>query len=566
MNKCLKLTRILLKTGGNSLFSPSKTKKKRILVGRAALLVLLAACFVPLLFLLYRFGESMYRMLSPIGLTQLVYLMILLALTMATLIFALPFILSVMFFAKDLEYLLPLPLTSLQIAGSKFLTILIYEYTAVGLMGIPMLAGVGVAAGEGSVYWITALVILIFIPILPIAYGSLLGLLLLRLMKGRKNKESLMTVLSVLLLIGIMTFSSLSSYLGDSLDEQMVADLLLSNKNLMAGADYLFPNLAFARAALMNRDPASLAVYVLIAVGVLALYLFLSSRFYLSGVVGMNESAQTRKSLSGSETARALRSQGIVTSCALREWKLLVRTPIYLMNCVSMPFILPLIIAVPVIMELAGEGSLSALTDQVRMFTAAIDPPILQAGFLLLVFAFTALLAGMNLTIPTCISREGQNVYYMKYLPVPYRVQLRGKVLCGVLISVIAIFPYLAVLSACSSCLLGTPFLLLIPGCLISLFTILLISYLQLLGDLWHPKLVWVSEQVPVKQNLVAMLSTLASYAVCILLGGGAVLLYLAGIPVLPLIAVFLLAEALLVLLLRSIVYRYGDYALERLE
>ena len=43
MNKCLKLTKILLKTGGTSLFSPSKTKKKRILVGRAALLLLLAA-------------------------------------------------------------------------------------------------------------------------------------------------------------------------------------------------------------------------------------------------------------------------------------------------------------------------------------------------------------------------------------------------------------------------------------------------------------------------------------------------------------------------------------------
>ncbi len=566
MNKCLKVTKILLKTGGDSLFSPSKTKKKRVLAGQAALIVLLAACFVPLLFLLYRFGESMYQMFSPAGLAQLVYLMILLTLTMATLIFALPFIMSVMLFAKDLEYLLPLPLTSLQIAGSKFLTILTYEYATVAFMGIPMLLGVGMAAGEGILYWLMALVVLIFLPILPIAYGSLLGLLLLRLMKNHKNKESMTTVLSILLLIGVMAFSFLSSYLGDSLDEKMITDLLLSNKSLLTGIDYLFPNLRFARAALMNHDPVSLAVYVLIAAGILALYLLLSSRFYLNSIAGMNESSQTGKALSENETTRALRSQTTVRSCALREWKLLVRTPIYLMNCVSMPFILPLFLCIPIILEMIGAGGLASTLKQLHLLISSVDPMILHGCLLLLVFGLTALLTGMNLTIPTCISREGQNVYYMKYIPVPYRVQLRGKVLCGVLISMTAILPYQALLIGCSCYFFGTSLMLLIPGCLISILTILLISYLQLLGDLWHPKLVWTSEQVPVKQNMIAMLSVLLSYVVCLLLGAGAVLLYLAGVPILPLTAAFLLAEAVLALLLRSAVYRYGDSALEKLE
>ena len=140
MRKELLLTKILLKCGMGSMLPAGK--KKRQIIGQWALYLLIAVCIVPLLVLLYQFGRAMYQTLSPLRLEYLAYDITLLLLSLTTLILSLPFAMSVLFLAKDIEYLLPMPLSPWQIAGAKLCTVLLYEYITTAAVGIPMLAGI----------------------------------------------------------------------------------------------------------------------------------------------------------------------------------------------------------------------------------------------------------------------------------------------------------------------------------------------------------------------------------------------------------------------------------------
>ena len=567
MNKCLLLTKILLKTSGETIESSQNNKKrKRLFNSQIFLYVFIPVCLIPLMVLLYQFGGMLYDMLAPQRLEYLTYTFLCIALVLMTLIFSLPYVMSVLFFAKDLEYLIPLPLKSWQIAGAKFLTIMIYEYYTILLVGVPLVLGIGIAAGKGLLFWIIALLVLLFIPVLPIVYGSVVGLIVLRLTRHVKNKEAIMTFFSILLIFGCFGISFVSSYLGDELDAEMLIGILTGNKQLMTGIEYLFPNLRFARLALCTDDFLQLLIYLLITIAVIAVYLAVSSRFYLKNISGMGEFSEKRKALSHTETDKALRSTNIVFSCALREWKLLVRTPVYFLNCTMMAFIMPIVLLIPVVMALISEASIEPLLAQLRLMSAMAPKDMLSALVLLVAFGLAAMITSSNLTVSTCISREGQNVMSMKYIPVPYSTQLRGKLLCGVCISLVAVIPYVIAVTLAGSWIFKTSRLLLIPALLIGLLTTLLTSYIQLLGDLWKPKLVWTSEQVPVKQNFISMLSMLLCYLIYIGLGVVCVFLYIHDVSVIPLTIGFLLTLSILTGVTRIITFRYAEKAFARME
>lgn len=567
MNKCLLLTKILLKTSGETFGSSTKSaKKRRIFNSQLFLYIFVTVCLAPMAFLLFKGGGLLYNMLAPQNLEYVAYTLLCAMLVLMTLIFSLPYVMSVLFFAKDLEYLIPLPLNSWQIAGAKFLTIMAYEYYAILLIGVPLVLGIGIAAGKGLLFWIIALLILLFIPVLPIVYGSVIGLLTLRLTRRFKNKEGIMTFFSVLLMLGGFGISFLASYLGEDLDAEMIMEIITGNRQLLTGLEYLFPNIFFAKNALLHDSLSHLCIYLLITLAVILLYLAVSSHFYLTNVVGMNEASEKRKVLSRHETDKALRSTGIIQSCALREWKLLVRTPVYFLNCTTMPLILPLILLIPIVTALMAENSLEPALLQIRLMSSFFSRDVLSALVLLSAFALAALVTSSNLTVSTCISREGQNVMSMKHIPVPYATQLKGKVLCGVCISLVAVIPYVTAVVLAGFCIFKTSWLLLFPALFVGILTTLLTCYIQLLGDLWKPKLVWTSEQVPVKQNFIAMLSMLLCYIVYFALGAGCVFLYWRKVPVMPLSIGAVLLLTMLTFVVRMWTYRYAVRAFERME
>lgn len=564
MRKELLLTKILLKCGMGSMLPAGK--KKRQIIGQWALYLLIAVCIVPLLVLLYQFGRAMYQTLSPLRLEYLAYDITLLLLSLTTLILSLPFAMSVLFLAKDIEYLLPMPLSPWQIAGAKLCTVLLYEYITTAAVGIPMLAGIGTAAHHGIAYFLFAALVLLALPILPVIYGCLLGVLILPLTTKLRRKEAVTTLFSILIILLASGAGLLFSYFGETLGSLDIAAIITGNKQLLIQAEYIFPNLLLAGRALKSTAPAMLLLYVLTAAAAILVFLLAGNRFYLKAVSGMNEVSQKREKLSAAEEMRALKTSGIVKSCALREWKLLVRTPVYFLNCVLSAFLVPVILLAALIVPLLGNmEELQKFLPQVSQLFQMFGTDQLSGVLMLTVFALTTLFCTMNLSAATCISREGSNFIEMKYIPVPYKKQLQGKMLCAVSLSFAATLPYTFLLVFAGAVILKTPVWLLLPALAINVFTVFTVSYFQLLGDLWKPKLSWTSEQAAVKQNFIAMLTMLGSFLVCLLLGLGCIGLYLLRIPVYGILAAGIIVLGILAFGLRAFAFRYGERALAKL-
>ena len=95
--------------------------------------------------------------------------------------------------------------------GAKFTISLIYTYLSSLYFLLPFLAGYGVKAGAGPLYWVFSLVAILFVPVLPLIYGGLISMVIMRLFKRAKNKDFLTVVgviLALVLALGISTVTS----------------------------------------------------------------------------------------------------------------------------------------------------------------------------------------------------------------------------------------------------------------------------------------------------------------------------------------------------------------------
>ena len=101
--------------------------------------------------------------------------------------------------------------------------------------------------------------------------------------------------------------------------------------------------------------------------------------------------------------------------------------------------------------------------------------------------------------------QEGSNFYILKYLPVSYMDQIKGKILPGFLVQLPAVavllIPLVIILQPSAPAVAAG----LIAGFLLSLFVYLL----TITVDIIRPVLNWTSEQKAVKQNFNAALSSI---------------------------------------------------------
>ena len=566
MRKCLLLTKVLFRNSGSDLYKQIAPETKHRFIGFLLVCLLAAVCVIPIALMLFQLGQALYHILASANLGYLAYDIVCLALSFSCLLFSLPFTLSIMFFAKDIEFLLPMPLYSWQVAGAKFFNVLLYEYLTIAIIGIPTFAGIGMAANQGILFAAVTLLILLAIPVLPICYGCFIGVLFLSVTRKLRHRESIMTVFSVLILAASVCLGMFSSYLGDALSSADILDVLSGNRRLIMQASYLFPNLKLAQSALQNSSLSTSAIYMLSAFAIIFFYLIIADRLYLKNIVGIGEVSQRREKLSSSTERKILRRSNISKSFAIKEWRLLVRTPTYFLNCIISTFIVPIILLVMLLVAAyQGLSENGFSVGQLRAILIAMPSEHLIGFLMVIIFALDVMMCSMNTISATCISREGQGYIYMKYIPVPYKKQLQGKLTCALLVSYAATFPCTLLLVVFSFWIFRTPIWLLIPAIAITAFTGILITLLQLLGDLWKPKLNWTNEQAAVKQNLIAFLSALVTMLLCLLITIGCILLYAYGISVYTILAGFIALLAILTFMLRPVVYRYGAKALERM-
>ncbi len=514
--------------------------------------------FLPMVLGIGTITHLMYKVMSEMGQEGLVLGMGFSITSMTVFFFCIFYVMSVFYFSKDIENLLPLPLKPSEILAAKFTVTLLYEYLTELVFLAPVLISFGVTGNFGIVYYLYSVIVFLVLPLLPLVYASILSMLFMRFTNLAKNRDRFRIVggvIAMLLAVGIN--AAVTRFSGSSMSSEQLQQLLDQGNNsyveLITG---IFFTNRFAVMALLNsgtlKGLVNLVLFVLICLLFVALFLSFGESMYFKGVVGMSEAYAKRKRFTEEELARSSGQRSAIKAYAMKELKLLFRTPVYFMNCVLMNFIFPVFLILPFITqsdEMPEFQGLSALASSERG----------SAMTLAIAFGISVFVTATNGIAASSISREGTNIFVCKYLPISYKTQIMAKVLSSMALGAVGTFSMLV--TALLFFRIKIHLVLIIA--VVSFLGIAFSSLAGVLIDLGFPKLVWDNEQKAIKQNFNVVLNMLLS-------------VLMAGIPIFTSIALkftlpatFLVIAALfsiLDLLLYNILSSAGVRMFERIE
>lgn len=507
MRKYLSLTRVLLK---NSMGMMSDGKSKKAF--NVFIYGVLAVCMIPLGFTLYMMFNTAMAQLQPLQQEGAVLALGFHISSLVTFLFSIFLIPSIFYFSKDSETLLALPLPPQTILSAKFSVCLVYEYAFTLIVCVPLYIAYANNAAIGIPYILLALVIFITLPIYPLVLSSIITMLLMRFVPFFKNRDRfnmIAGILSIILAFGF-SFAMNSGTIAED-PNALISMLTQGNNSMISLFSKIFPAIPFAAEALISSDALQLVYYILITCAALAVLVILGKWLYFKGAIGFSETKSSRKELSAKDFARVSRHSKVRTYL-IKELRLLIRTPVYAINCIGMCVLMPIMLLVIFI-----TADADVLLQQLPDITPYLDgmlPYAVLAGM-----ASGFLFSNLNMISSTAISREGTNISFMKYIPMSLKQQLQAKVLSGILMSVISML----LTMVCVYFLLPIfPLTWYFAAAAASLITIVLGNYASLALDILHPKLVWEQEAAAVKQNMSGIVSMLAGMAMtvvtCVLL------------------------------------------------
>lgn len=504
-NNTLLLTKVLLKSGEGFGFK-LKTKWAWVLF-LVSILVLVPS----LIFTYLTVISNIYEILETLDQHGLLISLGLAICSFIVFFSGLFHIISSFYFASDIEDFLPLPVRPKQIVGAKFVVAILYQYLLLAFLFLPILIYYGVQQGVGVVYYFYGLIILLLIPVVPLALATLLVMVIMRFANLSRYKELLKILGGITaILLGISVSYLVQYYSADVNPDQVMALIEIGNNSLALLMAKILPTINWATQVLFSYQTlgglVNLLIYMSVSIGVYIVLLHFSDLVYFKGVIGISETGSRRP---GSiNLSKLVKRRSVIFSYTLNELKLLFRTPIYFLNCVLINLIWPVFFVVPFILGSSEtpEGA------NMELMTELINDPSLKGIVIAVIIAALTFIGGSNGIAATAISREGQTLFTKRYIPVSYRDQLLAKILpsfiigygglvflIGVLVLAVKIPNYIAIIS-------------LLLGWLPILFT----SFIGILVDVHNPKLEWDSEQKAVKQNLNVLYSILASMLISV--------------------------------------------------
>ncbi|HVP89997.1 MAG TPA: hypothetical protein VMS75_02150 [Terriglobales bacterium] len=479
-------------------------KKDRWLV---PLIGLAAVAVLPSVYGLVLLVQRTYLALKPLGQERALLTLGILAGELFILLFGIYYVISAFYFSRDLEFLIPLPLKPVEVMASKFGVITINEYLTVLVIVVPVLVGYGMMSRGGPGYWVNGLLVYLLLPVIPLAVVSVLVVALMRVVNISRKKDALI-LLGSLLLVGLgMAVQLMAGRAGrGGLDMQAATRFFSSPDSLLNVVGSRFPPSVWATKAVAGGFSATgllnLALFAATSLAFLAAILLLGEKLFYRGLVGLGEVSGRRQALSRAQMSERVSSgRHAVRAIFAREWRLMNRTPIFLLNGVLVVLIVPVLVFIMMKANASRGGGASLLK-----ILSSVDPLFLT----LAAAAFMTVCGSLNGTSSSTFSREGGQFWISRVIPVAPREQVAAKFLHSYLVSVLGTV-------AASAALVWIAHLRPAPlaaAAGLSLVAGVLLTSVGMMIDLARPLLDWTNPQKAIKQNLNVLLATCADIGV----------------------------------------------------
>ncbi len=404
--------------------------------------------------------------------------------------------LNLLFFSKDIENLLPLPISPLKIIMAKVNCLIISQYFVTVVLLLPVLIIYGVLLKCSCFFYLIGILVTLLVPVVPVLLSTLLIIFVMkftRIIKNREVVQYLSVFLTIVLVIVLQFFTS-------SMEEQEVTDaefaqMFISQSDTLNNSTKVFFTLEPALNAIVNYNNfKGIKGLVILCVETFAVY-FITCNFiaktYIKAVTKF--SSMGIKKGKKVNITKGFEKNKLWKAYLKKEFKILIRNPIFFMQCVLPSILFPFIFSIPIVVAVK-----EADPDIMRIYTEFLSGDINTSIGLGVSLVIILILYTFDFIAITAISRDGKDSAFMKQIPVSLEKQIFYKILPGIILNIIPTI-YVIVVEK-----------ILIPKfnieMMISLYVIAMLinifdNYLMILIDLKNPKLNWTTEYAVVKQN-----------------------------------------------------------------
>ena len=496
-----------LATLKHRLFKEKKDRWLVPLIGLAALGVL------PTLYGIVLLIENAYLLLKPMGQERALLTLGLLAGQLLILLFGIYYIISAFYFSRDLEMLIPLPLRPSEVMISKFAVIVINEYLTVAAIVLPVVITFGVMAKGGVGTWVNTVFVYAALPIIPLAIVSVLVVAMMRFINVSRKKDILILVGSIVLIAASLFLQvGLGQSRGPQANPEVIAAFFTSPDSLLNRVGSKFPPSVWATKAVAGgfsgEGLANLALLLGVSLAFFAGIVVMSEKLFYRGLVGLGETTGKKRRLTRDEMSRRV-SSGRRAGAAVfaREWRIMNRTPIFLLNGVLVVIIVPVIFVLMATMGSGkgGSGGGSDLSAILNTMTSSNPLFVILAAAL-----FMTICGSLNGTSSSTFSREGAQFWISRVIPVAPREQAAAKFLHSYMIAMLGV----VTASVVAAIVLHLKAVHLAAAAGLALVAGVLLTAVGMIIDLARPLLDWTNPQKAIKQNLNVLLALLADIGI----------------------------------------------------
>ncbi len=459
--------------------------------------------------------KGAYRTLAPLGQSSALLGFGVLMGQFLILVFGLYYVISAFYFSRDLETLIPLPVKPVEVMISKFAIILVNEYLTMGPILLPLLVAYGLLSHAGPGYWIASLVVYLLLPVIPLVIVSILTVGLMRVVNVGRKKDLLMIVGSFFLIVfglglQLVLNRTVQPGTGSGPSPQAVANFYTAPDSLLNQVGRRFPPSVWAAKAIAGgfagSGLANFLLLLVVSVSLFGLVVVLAEKLFYRGLIGIGEVSGRRRALTSREMSRKVGSgRSPVRAIFQREWRIMNRTPIFLLNGVLVVLIVPVVFVLMATTS-RGRGDIGGL---LRMVSSSADPYLVA----LIAACFFMICGCLNGTSSSTFSREGSLFWISKVIPVSPRDQVKAKFLHSYLVALLGVVTALVA----ALFILKLSFPVAAAATALALVGGVGLTAVGMSIDLARPLLQWTNPQKAIKQNInvvIAMLGDMGFLAV----------------------------------------------------
>ena len=491
MDKVIKLTKIFLKNSFSNMDArmgiSTKSKNKILIYG------ILFLYFAGLIIFL---GYNILDGLIAIHQERIFVGMILFMIFGLAIIQTIFSSINILYFTKDSEYLLPLPLKPYQIILARTNVMLIAEYVIIFLIGFIPLVMYGILTGAGIVYYLTMILSVILVPILPVLLISMLVMFIMSFARLTKNRNRFQLFATLLVLAIIIALSISTSGMKQDLTNEEMAQMVVQANGMIELVKGYVPTVDYLMEALTTNSLFTAIVEVLKTLGITIIgfivYMLIAQKIYFKGLVG-NLFGGGASSSNKEINQKEYRNSKLYKSYVGKEFKNMARNPVFLMQCLIPAILIPIIMVVVVFAGFNSDGmgleQITQMAQQMPTNTFFIACIILGVIQFFTMFIYVSI---------TAVSRDGENAVFMKYIPVSLYKQYMYKIIPNIIMNIVTIIITLGM----AEYILNLPIITLIALFIVATIMGILQSIAMIIVDLKRPKLNWDSEYAVAKQNL----------------------------------------------------------------